>query len=125
MVLNDQTLALRMRGIPVRYLSPPGTMEKTGGLPWIWRPLHFRNWRAWQDSNLRPQNQEIGALSGWATGAPTPGAHRPLPRAPPRQPVEGTPRRARGPPMDYGDKLLTQPSRYTFAPPHGRFLLRR
>ena len=24
--------------------------------------------------------------------------------APPRQPVEGTPRRARGPPMDYGDK---------------------
>ncbi len=24
-----------------------------------------------------------------------------------------------------GDKLLTQPSRYTFAPPHGRFLLRR
>ncbi len=33
--------------------------------------------------------------------------------------------RARGPPMDYGDKLPTQPSRYTFAPPHGRFLLRR
>ncbi len=39
--------------------------------------------------------------------------------------LEGTPRCARGPPMDYGDKLLTQPSRYTFAPPHGRFLLRR
>ncbi len=34
-------------------------------------------------------------------------------------------RRAGGPPMDYGDKLLTQPSRYTFAPPNGRFLLRR
>ncbi len=29
-----------------------------------------------------------------------------------------TPRRVR-------DKLLTQPSRHTFAPPHGRFLLRR
>ena len=35
----------------------------------------------------------------------TPWAHRALPRAPPRQPVEGTPRRARGPHVDYGDKL--------------------
>ena len=30
----------------------------------------------------------------------TPWAHRSLPRAPPRRPVEGTPRRTRGPPMD-------------------------
>ena len=54
----------------------------------------------------------------------TPWAHRSLPRAPPRQPVEGTPRRARGPPVDYGDKpaaakrsLLTPPRWSLFAPP--------
>ncbi len=40
-------------------------------------------------------------------------------------PMRGSPRRARGPPVDFGDKLLTQPSWYTFAPPRGRFLLRR
>ncbi len=55
----------------------------------------------------------------------TPWVHRSLPRAPPRQPVEGTPRRARGPPMDYGDKLFTKPKWYTFTPPRGRILLRR
>ena len=27
--------------------------------------------------------------------------------------------------MDFGDKLLTQPRRHTFTPPHGRFLRRR
>ena len=54
----------------------------------------------------------------------TPWAHGSLPRAPPRQPVEGTPRRARGPPMDYGDKpaaakwsLFTPPRWSLFAPP--------
>ena len=54
----------------------------------------------------------------------TPWAHRSLPRAPPRQPVEDTPRRARGPPVDYGDKpaaakwsLFTPPHWSLFAPP--------
>ena len=54
----------------------------------------------------------------------TPWAHRSLPRAPPRQPVEGTPRCARGPPMDYGIKptaarwsLFTPPRWSLFAPP--------
>ena len=62
----------------------------------------------------------------------TPWAHRSLPRAPPRQPVEGTPRRARGPPVDYGDKpaaakrsLLTPPRWSLFAPPLTAAVLRR
>ncbi len=38
---------------------------------------------------------------------------------------KGTPRRAWGPPVDYGDKLVTEPQWPTFAPPHGPFLLRR
>ncbi len=32
---------------------------------------------------------------------------------------------ARGPPVDYGDKLVTEPKWPTFALPHGPFLLRR
>lgn len=31
----------------------------------------------------------------------------------------GGPRRARGPPVDFGDKLFIQPSWYTFTPPRG------
>ncbi len=36
-----------------------------------------------------------------------------------------SPSRARGPLVDFGDKLLTQTSRQTFVPSLGRFLLRR
>jgi len=39
--------------------------------------------------------------------------------------MRSSPRRARVPPVDFGDKLLTEPSRQTFTPPRGRFLLRR
>ena len=55
----------------------------------------------------------------------TPRAHRHLPRAPRPLHYESSPSRARGPPMDFGDKLHTVPKWYTFAPPRGRFLLRR
>ena len=53
----------------------------------------------------------------------TPWAHRSLPRAPPRQPVEGTPRRARGPPVDYGDKPAAA-KRSLLTPPRWSLLLR-
>ena len=40
--------------------------------------------------------------------------HRSVPRAPRPLPQLGIPRRAQGPPMDFGDKLLAQPSPHTF-----------
>ena len=51
------------------------------------------------------------------------------PQVPPTRhglcPMIGRPSRARDPPVDFGDKLLTVPKWYTFTPPRGRFLLRR
>ncbi len=51
--------------------------------------------------------------------------HRPHPRAAPRQPFEGTPRRARGPPMDYVDKLRGTSPGGTLLHGHTGGLLRR
>ena len=86
----------------------------------------------WRELQAQPEPQASnpdGELNRPPNPRLTPWAHRSLPRAPPRRPVEGTPRRTRGPPMDYGDKpaaakrsLLTPPRSSLFAPPltHGR-----
>ena len=81
----------------------------------------------WRELQAQPEPQASnpdGELNRPPNPRLTPWAHRSLPRAPPRRPVEGTPRRTRGPPMDYGDKpaaakwsLLTPPRWSLFAPP--------
>ena len=86
---------------------------------------HPRDERRQLSAQPEPQaSNPDGELNQSPSPRLTPWAHRPLPRAPPRQPVEGTPRCARGPPMDYGDKpaaarwsLFTPPRRSLFAPP--------
>ena len=39
--------------------------------------------------------------------------------------MKGSPRRARVPPVDFGDKLITEPKWSNFTPPRGPLLLRR
>jgi len=48
---------------------------------------------------------------------------KPKPKPTERHPLDLE--RPQVPPVDFGDKLLTQRSGHTFAPPHGRFLLHR
>ena len=57
----------------------------------------------WRELQAQPEPQASnpdGELNRPPNPRLTPWAHRSLPRAPPRRPVEGTPRRTRGPPMD-------------------------
>ena len=58
----------------------------------------------WRELQAQPEPQASnpdGELNRPPNPRLTPWAHRSLPRAPPHRPVEGTPRRTRGPPMDF------------------------
>ena len=80
-----------------------GSERLTGGSPRPPHPPRQHPRDEWRELQAQPEPQASnpdGELNRPPNPRLTPWAHRSLPRAPPRRPVEGTPRRTRGPPMD-------------------------
>ena len=84
--------------------------------------------------HILEMNGDSYRLKQSKTKKPGPPERHPLapvgPQAPPTRAAafahwNGTPRRARGPPVDYGDRLLTEPKWPNLTPPHDPLLLRR